>query len=327
MRRNKIVFNERTDRYEKVVEPLGLTLLRSFGIVCAIALAGTFFGAISHRYFPSPVERTLRQELEIARAENAALAAGYDELSGVVRHLHDRSNNTVRLALRMDPVDDDVFAGGRGGHDAYDDLRGFSNLGEDMAELRQRVDRLRHQIDLHSRSIDEVTAAALDKEEMLASIPSIKPIRDDQFSRRMQNLSGFGYRTDPILGIDKMHAGIDFNCREGTEIQATGKGRVVQAGWQPGYGRYVVIDHGYGYRSRYAHMSKIEVRRGQQVERGHLIGLVGSTGRSTGDHLHYEVEKDGERVDPIQYCYDGLTTEQYSELVAAARQKNQTFHP
>ena len=225
----------------------------------------------------------------------------------------------------MEPVDDDVFMGGKGGHDAYENLRGFANVGNEMADLRQRVDRLKYQIDLQSRSIDEVATVAVRKEDMLASIPSIKPIRSDRFSRKMENLSGFGFRIHPTLNVNKMHYGIDFNCPEGTEIQASGKGVVESAGEQAGYGNCVVIDHGYGFKSRYAHMSNIKVKRGQKIDRGHLLGLVGSTGQSTGDHLHYEIEKDGEKVDPIQYCYDGLTTEEYQELVTASRQMNRSF--
>lgn len=325
MRREKFVFNQRTLQYDRVVEPLSFTLLRFFGFLCAVVLTGLLLMAAVHQYLPSPTERALQQELEVARAENEALSTQYEELSDVVHHLHERSNNTVRLALRMDPVDDVVFEGGRGGHDAYQNLRSFENVGADMADLRQKVDRIRHQIDLHSRSIDEVVATAKRKEDMLASIPSIKPIRGDQFSRKMENLSGFGYRVHPIHGVNKMHYGIDFNCRKGTEIQASGKGVVVSAGQQAGYGKCVVIDHGYGFKSRYAHMSSIEVKKGQTVDRGHLLGLVGSTGDSTGDHLHYEIEKDGVKVDPIQYCYDGLSTEEYQELVAAARQVNMSF--
>ncbi|WP_420458935.1 M23 family metallopeptidase [Neolewinella sp.] len=265
------------------------------------------------------------QELEIARAENAALSQQFDELSGVVDHLHERSDNTVRLALGMEPIDDDVFGGGKGGHDAYDDLRSFPHVGSQMAALRERVDRLRYQVDLQSRSIDEVADAAIRKEDMLASIPSIKPIQGDRFGRSMANLSGFGFRLHPILNVNKMHYGIDFNCAKGTEIQATGKGVVESAGEETGYGKCVVIDHGYGFKSRYAHMSSIKVKKGQEVSRGHLLGLVGSTGQSTGDHLHYEIEKDGERVDPIQYCYDGLSTEEYRELVIASREHNMSF--
>ncbi len=265
------------------------------------------------------------QELEIARAENTAMSQQFDELSGVVNHLHERSNNTVRLALGMEPIDDAVFGGGKGGHDAYDDLRSFPNVGRQMATLRERVDRLRYQVDLQSRSIDEVADAAIRKEDMLASIPSIKPIQGDRFGRSMANLSGFGFRLHPILNVNKMHYGIDFNCAKGTEIQATGKGIVESAGEETGYGKCVVIDHGYGFKSRYAHMSSIKVKKGQVVSRGHLLGLVGSTGQSTGDHLHYEIEKDGERVDPIQYCYDGLSTEEYRELVVASREHNMSF--
>ncbi|MBB4079060.1 murein DD-endopeptidase MepM/ murein hydrolase activator NlpD [Lewinella aquimaris] len=325
MRREKFVFNPRTLKYDGLGRPLNFTLLKAFGFLCAAVLTGLVFTAVVHRYFPSPGERMLMQELEIAKAENEALATEYADLSEVVSHLHDRSNNTVRLALRMEPVDDDVFLGGKGGHDAYEDLRSFPNVGSEMADLRARVDQLRYQIDLHSRSIDEVADIALRKEDMLASIPSIKPIRDDQFTRKMENLSGFGFRIHPTLGVNKMHYGIDFNCRKGTEIQASGKGVVESAGQHAGYGNCVVIDHGYGFKSRYAHMSSIKVKKGQKVDRGHLLGLVGSTGQSTGDHLHYEIEKDGERVDPIQYCYDGLTTEEYRELVTASRQMNMSF--
>lgn len=325
MRREKFVFNQRTLQYDRIVEPLSFTLLRLFSFGCAAVLAGLLFTAAIHRYLPSPGERMVLQELEIARAQNEALAADYQELSEVVAHLHERSNNSVRLALRMEPIDDDVFLGGKGGHDAYDDLKSLPHVGPQIASLREQVDRLRYQIDLHSRSIDEVTDKALEKEDMLASIPSIKPVRGDQFARKMENLSGFGFRVHPKLGVNKMHYGIDFNCPRGTEIQASGKGVVEFAGQQTGYGNCVVIDHGYGFKSRYAHMSAIKVKKGQEVNRGHLLGLVGSSGMSTGDHLHYEIEKDGERVDPIQYCYDGLTTAEYQELVEASRQMNMSF--
>lgn len=325
MRREKFVFNQRTLQYDRVVEPLSLTVLRFFSFLCAAVLAGLLFTALVHRYFPSPSERMLMQELEIAKTENENLSTQYDGLADIVGHLHERSNNTVRLALRMEPIDDDVFQGGRGGHDAYENLKTLPNVGTQMAGLRERVDRLRYQVDLHSRSLDEVADMALKKDDMLASIPSIKPIRGDQFNRKMENLSGFGYRIHPILGVKKMHNGIDFNCRKGTEIQASGKGTVEFAGRSTTYGNVVVIDHGYGFKSRYAHMSAIKVKKGQKVDRGHLIGLVGSTGRSTGDHLHYEIEKDGVKVDPIQFCYDGLSTEEYQELVEASRQMNMSF--
>ena len=325
MRREKFVFNQRTLQYDRVVEPLSLTVLRFFSFFCAAVLAGLLFTALVHRYFPSPSERMLMQELDIAKTENENLSTQYAGLADIVSHLHERSNNTVRLALRMEPIDDDVFQGGRGGHDAYENLKSLPNVGSQMAGLRERVDRLRYQVDLHSRSLDEVADMAQKKDDMLASIPSIKPIRGDQFNRKMENLSGFGYRIHPILGVKKMHNGIDFNCRKGTEIQASGKGIVEFAGRSSTFGNVVVINHGYGFKSRYAHMSAIKVKKGQQVGRGHLIGLVGSTGRSTGDHLHYEIEKDGVKVDPIQFCYDGLSTEEYRELVEASRQMNMSF--
>ena len=163
------------------------------------------------------------------------------------------------------------------------------------------------------------------KEDMLASVPSIKPIRKDKFNRKLENLSGFGYRIHPVHNIRKMHYGVDFNCRKGTKIQATGKGKVVTAGVHAGYGKCVIIDHGYGYRSLYAHMSEIKVKRGQEVLRGDVLGLVGSTGLSTGDHLHYEIHKNGVRVDPIQYCHDGLSPQEYQQMVEASHKNNRSF--
>jgi murein DD-endopeptidase MepM/ murein hydrolase activator NlpD len=194
-----------------------------------------------------------------------------------------------------------------------------------MAEMRQKMDRLKHQMNLQSRSLDSITMMAKDKEMMLASIPSIKPIRSDKLNRTIKLLSGFGPRIHPIHKVRKMHWGIDFSAPSNTPIQATGAGKVTFSGRKSGYGNCVEIDHGYGYKTLYAHMSTIEVERGEEVVRGEMIGRVGSTGTSTAPHCHYEITLRGQKVDPIQYCLDGLTPGEYQELVELAAVQNQSF--
>ncbi|MTB49455.1 M23 family metallopeptidase [Lewinella sp. W8] len=325
MRREKFIFNQQTLQYDRVVEPLRYTILRIFGFFCAASVTAVVMLLLVHRYFPSPSERMLMQENDVLRAEIASIQGEFSELSAVLGNLQERDAAAHRMVFGMDPIDQDVWQGGRGGHDAYEDLRSLPRSGDYMAQLRENVDRLKHQMDLQSRSLDSITMMAEQKEDMLASIPSIKPIRSDRFNRKIENLSGFGYRIHPVYKVKKMHYGIDFNCARGTPIQASGKGKVKWAGVRGHLGKCVIIDHGYGFESIYAHMSEVLVKKGEEVERGATIGKVGSTGLSTGSHLHYEIHKDGVKVDPIQYCYDGLSTEEYAELVAASKQSNQSF--
>ena len=159
----------------------------------------------------------------------------------------------------------------------------------------------------------------------LASIPSIKPVRSDKLARSVKLLSGFGYRIHPIFKVRKMHAGIDFTAPRGTPIQATGNGKIIKAGRGSGYGNRVIIDHGYGYQTLYAHMDRIDVKVGQTVTRGEKIGLVGNTGASTAPHCHYEVIYKGQKVNPIQFVLDGLSPEEYQELVNVASLENQSM--
>lgn len=325
MRREKFVFNQQTLQYDRVVEPLRYTILRGVAFCCAAMLTGLLMVVLTHHYFPSPNEVLLAQENDILRDQIDERAHDFEELSSVLANLQERDAAAHRMIFGMEPIDKDVWKGGRGGHDAYNELRALPRSGEQMAQLRERVDQFKYQLDLQSRSLDSITIMAEQKEDMLASIPSIKPIRSDKYSRKIENLSGFGYRVHPVYKVKKMHYGIDFNCARGTPIQASGKGKVEYAGKRSDYGNCVIIDHGYGFKSLYGHMSEITVKKGQDIDRGVMVGKVGSTGLSTGDHLHYEVHKNGVRVNPIQYCYDGLSTEEYSELVNASQVSNQSF--
>lgn len=325
MRREKFVFNQQTLQYDTVKEPLSYTILRIGAILCAVLITAGLFTVAIHRYLPSPSERLAWHEneilLEIIEEQDKELSLYSDVLSNI----QDRDAAAHRMIFGMDPIDDNTWQGGRGGHDAYTDLRSLPQTGERLAELRGKFDRFKHQLDLQSRSLDSITLMVTQKEEMLASIPSIKPIRKDKYSRKMENLSGFGFRIHPIYKVKKMHYGIDFNCAKGTPIQATGKGKVIFAGTKGNYGKTVIIDHGFGYKTLYGHMSEITAKNGQTLERGATVGKVGSTGGSTGDHLHYEVHKNGVPVDPIQYCYDGLTPEEYARLVQLSKRGGMSF--
>ena len=325
MRREKFVFNQQTLQYDRVVEPLRYTILRGAAFCCAAMVTAFLMVVVIHAYFPSPKERLLMQELEIVLGENKQLQGEVLAMGDVLESIQERDAGIYRMMFREEPIDRDIWQGGRGGHDAYSDLRELPHVGEQIVSLRTHLDDLKHRLDLQSRSLDDVTTMIVNKEDRIASVPSIKPIRSDQFNRKIENLSGFGMRMHPIHGVQKMHYGIDFNCRKGTPIQASGKGKVVWAGNRGDYGKCVIIDHGYGFKSLYGHMSEILVKNGAQVERGAKIGLVGSTGGSTGDHLHYEVHKDGKQVNPIQFCHDGLTTEEYAQLVSASKVSNKSW--
>lgn len=247
-------------------------------------------------------------------------------MSNALASMHYRDQRIHRMVLEMDPIDDAVWEGGIGGHNRYAEYKNYRHSGELMAKIRQKADKLKRQMALQSKSLDEIEKMARDKEKMLSAIPSIKPVRSDKLQRDVNLLSGFGYRMHPIHKIVKMHAGIDFSAPRGTPIQATGDGIVVKVEHKKyGYGLHVIIDHGYGYKTLYGHMSKVEVKVGQKVKKGQTIGRVGSSGTSTAPHCHYEVHYKGKPVNPIDYVLDGLTPAQYAELVKLAEIQNQSF--
>lgn len=325
MRKEKFIYNTQTLRYEKVVEPLRTTLLRFLGIGCAVFFTGLLFTLVLHKYFPSPNEKALMGEIKVLKGELNAVSQSYDEITAIMADVKERHDYAHRLIYGMDPIDDGIWEGGIGGHDKYKNLRQFKSSGELMAEVETKIDKVKQKLDVYSGSLTDVIELAKEKEKMLACMPSIKPVRSDKLARSVKLLSGFGYRMHPIYKVRKMHTGIDFTAPRGTPIQATGNGVVVQAGQGSGYGNRVIIDHGYGYETLYGHMQRIDVKVGQKVSRGEQIGLVGNTGASTAPHCHYEVIVKGEKVNPIQFVLDGLTPEEYQELVNASATENQSF--
>ncbi len=325
MRKEKYFYNIHSLRYEKVTESWRSKILKVISFICAALFTAFIFTLVSHRYFPSPKEKTLLREIDQMRDDYNRLLSDVEQMSGVLGNLQERDAYAHRMIFGMDPIDKGVWEGGIGGHDQYEQYRQFKNSGELMVSAHEKLDRLKRQLVIQSKSLDTIINLAKEKEKMLASIPSIKPVRSDKLARSIQLLSGFGYRIHPIFKVPKMHAGIDFTAPKGTPIQATGAGRVVKAERGSGYGYHVIIDHGYGYQTLYGHMSRIDVKVGDKVVRGQQIGLVGNTGTSTAPHCHYEVHYRGDKVNPIHYCMDGLTPEEYQDLVKAAEAANQSL--
>lgn len=327
MGKEKFVYNTQTLRYEKVEVTLKERILQFFGFFCAVVVSVILLSQFIWNYFPSPKEKALIQENHQLQAEIQNLNKELDNVGLVLQNLQERDAGVHRMLFGMDPIDQDVWEGGVGGHDRYPELDAYSkSSGSLLRSTKAKLDRLRRQVKLQSESLDTIISMAKDREKMFSSIPSIKPVRSDKLARSVRLLSGFGYRIHPIYKIPKMHYGIDFTAPHGTAIQATGDGKVVEVNKKArGYGHHVIIDHGYGYKTLYGHMSRIDVKVGEKVKKGQQIGLVGSTGTSTAPHCHYEVHYHGKKINPLDFCLDGLSPEEYQQLTKMAEVANQSF--
>ena len=326
MRKEKFVYNTQTLRYEKVVEPLRSKVLRLFGFLSAVLVAAFIIISITLKYFPSPKEKALIRELQQMEYMYMQLNNDVESLTKVLTNVQDRDASVHRLMFGMDPIDKNVWDGGIGGHNKYEKLTKYKRTGDLLYATLDKVSKLKQRMAIQSKSLDTILNLANDRETMLASMPAIKPIRSDKLSRNIRSLSGFGMRLHPIYKRKKKHTGIDFTSPKGTPVQATGNGKVhAVLNKKSGYGRHIIIDHGYGFKTLYAHLSAADVKVGQKVIRGQVIGKVGSTGTSTAPHLHYEVILKGKKVNPIHYCMDGLTPKQYQELADLASIANQSF--
>ncbi len=294
-------------------------------IAMRYALAGLIFSVIvlfvGFTFFDSPKERILKREVEQFRLQYEIISDRLDMLSSVLDDIQERDDHIYRVIFEAEPIPRTVREAAFGGIDRYAHLAGYQNS-ELISHTMRRVDQLASQLYIQSKSYDEVFEMALNKADMLASIPAIIPI-----SRGTDRLiSGYGMRIHPIYKTMRMHAGVDFTAPPGTPIYATGNGEVVRVERNNyGYGRMVVIDHGYGYQTLYAHMSEFNVRRGQKVQRGEIIGKVGNTGTSTAPHLHYEIHRNGRAVNPVHYFYNDLTPEEFEIIIERASRVNQSL--
>ncbi len=326
MSKIKYVYNPQTLKFEPHTTPLRSKLTKIGGFFSMMIVTCVGFYILANKYFPTPKEKTLVREIDQMQYSYNSLIGDFNILASDLEKLHQKDSEVHRVIFGIDPMDEGIWEGGIGGVDRYENLRSFQESGELIAESLTKVDRIKRKIDLQNRSLDTLYKLALEKEKRLAAIPSIKPVVEDALKRKMRSLSGYGIRLHPVHKVKKLHTGIDFTAPRGTAIQATGNGTVIRVeNRRSGYGKNVVIDHGYGFTSLYAHMQKVNVKKGQKVVKGQQIGEVGSTGTSTAPHCHYEVRVNGRAVNPIDYCLDGLSPEEYKELVEKASVENQSF--
>lgn len=321
MAKVKYQYNPETLSYSRIEPKKGSLIWKSILFLMAIMLTGFLGFVLLINVFDSPKEKALARELENMKLNYELLAKRTEQHVQRLEELETRDNTIYRQFFEAEPVPDDVRKAGFGGVNRYKSLEGFDNSTMIM-DLTKKIDVLSKRIVVQSKSLDAIVEMAENKEEMLASIPAIQPVKKEELTRMA---SGYGMRMHPILKIRRMHEGMDFTAKPGTPIYATGNGVVTRANRSPTFGNVVYIDHGYGYKTVYAHMQKITTRKGKKVKRGDQIGYVGNTGRSSGPHLHYEVHKNGRPVDPIYYFYGDLSPEEFAAMQKVAAQEGQSL--
>jgi murein DD-endopeptidase MepM/ murein hydrolase activator NlpD len=323
MSKVKYRFNPKSLTYEKVRASFKELFWRVLSYLAIGLVFATVTIILSRQFLISPTEKKKNREFEALQLQYELLEKKMNQAELVLKDLEDRDDNIYRAIFESEPLPKSVRYGGSGGSDKYSIFDSYENV-ELLKSATERMDRISKQIYVQSKSFDEVVNLAKSKEKLMASIPAILPINQKHLAHAVT--SGFGWRTHPIYKTQEMHAGMDFSAEQGTPIYATGDGTVLQAdNLAQGYGNHVVINHGFGYQTLYGHMSKIAVKINQKVARGQLIGYVGSTGLSTAPHIHYEVIRNGEKVNPINYYYNDLSPQQYQLLIELSKKTSQSF--
>ena len=301
---------------------------KKFGFFLLFLMASGLFGFLSFvvllntPYFETPKNRIQKREIENLKLQYAILNKKLEQVEEVADVLEDRDNNLYRVYFNTSAIPDEERKAGFTESKKYAKLEGYNNS-QLVINTTKRIDVLQKALAIQSKSLDDILVLAKSKDKLLAAIPAIQPVRNENLKRMV---SGFGYRTDPFTKVRKMHEGMDFTAKKGTPIFATGDGVVARAdNTASGYGNHIVIRHGYGYETLYGHLSKYKCRAGQKVKRGEIIGFVGSTGRSEGPHLHYEVHKNGKVVNPLNFYYGNISAVEYVAIAKLANQENQSF--
>jgi murein DD-endopeptidase MepM/ murein hydrolase activator NlpD len=278
-------------------------------------ILGILFAIYFLKFFNSPAEKQLRNEIETYRTKYSIVNAQLSKLAEHIEYFEEKDNQTYRVIFELPAISDEKRFNGVGGPEieATADLSQLTLL---SANSLEKIDLLMHRMEVQEKSFEELMKAALSKEKMLASLPTIMPVAKE----RIRITSLFGWRPNPFRrSVFSFHAGVDFAGRVGTPIYATGDGVVISPNsGMSGYGRVVVINHGYSYKTLYAHLQRAIVKPGDRVKRGQIIGYLGNTGSSTGPHLHYEVIKGGQSVNPMNYIYSSLTREEFNEILQQA---------
>jgi len=312
MAKAKYRYNSQTLSYDKIELTFINKLMRFSVVVGAGLIFGVIIYGVAYSYIDSPKEKLLKRDNAQLQSQYALLNKKLEQVSNVLDDIQNRDDNIYRVIFEAEPIAKEIRKAGFGGINRYKDLEGYSNS-ELIINTAENLDKISKQLYIQSKSFDEVFEMAKNKEKMLAALPAIQPVQNKDLKRMA---SGYGYRMHPILKYRKFHAGMDFTAPRGTPIYATGEGKVIQADSRAsGYGKHVRIDHGYNYVTLYAHMSKMSVKVGQKVNRGDIIGYVGNTGLSAGPHCHYEVRKNGEPVNPVNFYFNDLTPEEYDKMI------------
>ena len=322
MAKIKYYYDTKTLSYKPIKLNSGEKIKGYFVFFLSSVLLSFFILLIFYQFFDSPKEKKLKLEIQNLISQYEVIDKNMKQVEIVLDEIQDRDDNIYRVIFEADPIPTSIRKQGFGGVNRYEKLLGLSNS-ELMINTSKKIDQLTKQLYLQSKSFDEVIDLAKNKSNMLASIPAIQPVANKDLKRMA---SGYGYRIHPIYKTRKMHYGMDFSAKTGTEIYSTGDGVVSKVKRSKrGYGNYVKINHGFGYETLYAHMSKYIVKKGQKVKRGEVIGFVGNSGISTAPHLHYEVRKDNKKINPVNFYYNDLSPEEYEKMLEISLQSNQSL--
>lgn len=324
MARIKYYYDTETCKYERVKTTTGDLILNTLGIFSLTLIMAVGLLLLYTAYFESPKELLLRNEVKELSFYYENLSRDVENLDMLLADMEQRDDNIYRAVLGAEPIESTIRNAGIGGVDRYEDIKNKGIVNSDIIiKLSEYVDKLKRKVYIESKSQDEVVQLAVNKEQLFSAIPAIQPISNKELIRLS---SGFGMRFHPIYKVKKMHPGIDFSAPIGTPIYATADGVVDRLNVSfSGYGKTIEIDHGFGYRSRYAHMHGFAVSMGQKVKRGELIGYVGNTGLSTAPHLHYEVFINNRHVNPVHYFFNDLNPAEYEKIVELASVENQSL--
>lgn len=322
MAKVKYYYDSDTLSYQKI-QVKKRDKFKRFMLTVVAAFIFMFLGFIVFTpIFESPKEKEIKRQLEFVKLNEELHSKKIVQLEKILNEIQERDNNIYRLYFEVNPIPEEQRKAGFGGVNRYKALEGFDNS-EMVIDVTKNMDILSKQLYVQSKSLDEIVKLAENKEKLLAAIPAIQPVKKEDLTRMA---SGYGWRSDPFTKARKRHFGMDFTAPTGTPIYATGDGVVKRADQRSsGYGKHIRIDHGFGYISLYAHMSKYNVRRGQKVKRGDLIGFVGNTGRSQAPHLHYEISKNGTKINPINFYYGNLSPEEFEAMQKAAQIEGQSL--
>jgi murein DD-endopeptidase MepM/ murein hydrolase activator NlpD len=322
MAKVKYYYDSDTLSYKKIKSKIS-DILKKISLALVSAIMFMVLGyVVFTQFFDSPKEKELKRELEFVKLNEQLHSKKIVQLEKILQDIQDRDNNIYRLYFEVSPISNEQRKAGFGGVNRYKALEGFDNS-EMIIDVTKNMDILSKQLYIQSKSLDEIVKLAENKEKLLAAIPAIQPVKNQDLTRMA---SGYGWRTDPFTKANKKHWGMDFTAPKGTPVYASGDGVIERADQNAaGYGKHIRINHGFGYISLYAHLSNYNVKKGQKVKRGDLIGFVGNTGRSQAPHLHYEIFKNGARINPINFYYGNLSPEEFAAMQKAAEIQGQSL--